>query len=999
MRRNFVLDKEIVLDEQSDFLKTKVYSDNLNKIIKNTPPDKVFTIGLFGSWGSGKSSIIETCKHDFDLQKSPKVHFVTYDAWQYCNDSFRRMFLRHLRSSLNYKETDYMRKFYENESIDIGKKYQLNNTKMIQVIIVLLIMIAIVASLRWWEISDNWKFSIASLIPLCGLLYTIISGVFQELKISVTKPHLFAPEQFEDCFKEIVNSSFEKTNSISRFKYKYIDNNKGIKDLDKLVIVIDNIDRCDSNIAYQLLTDIKTFLCDEQLSVVFIIPVDDEALQKHLFNRKSDETEEFLRKFFNVVIRIKPYGTTEMRALANRVNENSSLGYNSETLNLLSKEFARNPRRIIQLFNNLSAELNNYDDDFSDKYETLICALLIIREEYNDYYKMLITQKKLILDGIYSSDPEENDACHKDLKTFLRTTKHITKGVETSVITKILTNADSIYNDIPDEIQDEIVGYNSDVLLKYLSENPDKEEIVYSYISDQLKEVYTYNIKSEIVNYFDLIAKLNVVKPMPSHINISIVNSINNNFEDIISETADVKSICAYSKILLDQEVESLKNYLFQYITTTNEDGVPANLDIIRTEILKLYQDETFCHELSSFMLKHLSTEWIDRDVEYSEHQWQHLISSNVITNYIDAIETISLEDNNADEVLWIFQTHPHISSFIIKTFLNKINDLIGDMRNKTKDEILEYIHFLTPYFSTIGDRTLEKEPSEIYRKIFDDRKKAHPSYPTSPQYDTDVSFITETIDNKEEAQAIIDFIILIYSTTNNHTSTNSELAIYAPKYRGHTNQHLVKLLDKGFSLVPLFNIILTDTYYFLDSSLRLTKHCLTYKNKDGKLEVANNKIIEKLNSLISSVTSSTRTQVIDLILFLCDNVAFKKIMSNKIKSLTVNKLKDYPLSLFNIPLSDFSNRTVVDLSTESGYYTLLAKRAKDSILTDLILILRQKVTSNDNIDIAITIINEFANRTDISKSKLRGIKNDLSAYKTNDKNLKRRIKRVSSKI
>ena len=118
---NFIVDEEINLNEY-DFLKTKVYADTLTNIINNTNINKVFTIGLFGNWGTGKSSIVKTSENDFI---KTKIKFVTYDAWKYVNDSFRRMFLRKLKDDLNFEETDLMKKFYENESMDIGDNYRI----------------------------------------------------------------------------------------------------------------------------------------------------------------------------------------------------------------------------------------------------------------------------------------------------------------------------------------------------------------------------------------------------------------------------------------------------------------------------------------------------------------------------------------------------------------------------------------------------------------------------------------------------------------------------------------------------------------------------------------------------------------------------------------------------------------------------------------------------------------------------------------------------------
>lgn len=56
---NILIDKEIDLN-QKDLLNTKAYTKSLADLILNSPADQPFTIGLFGEWGSGKSSIIKT---------------------------------------------------------------------------------------------------------------------------------------------------------------------------------------------------------------------------------------------------------------------------------------------------------------------------------------------------------------------------------------------------------------------------------------------------------------------------------------------------------------------------------------------------------------------------------------------------------------------------------------------------------------------------------------------------------------------------------------------------------------------------------------------------------------------------------------------------------------------------------------------------------------------------------------------------------------------------
>jgi predicted KAP-like P-loop ATPase len=81
----------------------------------------------------------------------------------------------------------------------------------------------------------------------------------EEKNQSITDP-ITDPERFEDIFKEIIQKISKKH--------------------DKIVIIIDNIDRCHKDLAFELLLTIKNFL--EQDLVVFIIPIDEIELKKHI---------------------------------------------------------------------------------------------------------------------------------------------------------------------------------------------------------------------------------------------------------------------------------------------------------------------------------------------------------------------------------------------------------------------------------------------------------------------------------------------------------------------------------------------------------------------------------------------------------------------------------------------------------------------------------------------------------------------------------------------
>jgi hypothetical protein len=224
-----------------------------------------------------------------------------------------------------------MQRFYQSESAETEPKTYVSTNYLGILCLALLALLIIINCL---PISFEMKVPIFTGLSLLGVLITIFGGIFQKLKIQINKPIVFAPEQFEGCFRDMISKALKKRNIVNNTYTKIVDyvevGECSITNLDQLVLVIDNIDRCSSSQAYNLLTDIKTFLCDEKFNLVFVIPVDDEALRKHILNSTHSENtdecardkEEFLRKFFNVTLRIKPHQPTEMYEFAQKLNTN-----------------------------------------------------------------------------------------------------------------------------------------------------------------------------------------------------------------------------------------------------------------------------------------------------------------------------------------------------------------------------------------------------------------------------------------------------------------------------------------------------------------------------------------------------------------------------------------------------------------------------------------------------------------------------------------------------
>lgn len=394
MTINLIPDIECNLDiANTDLMGTKPYVEVLEKIIYNnkhkSPP---LTIGLFGGWGSGKSSIIKTL---FERLKknysSHNIKTVIYDAWKYSGDAFRRSFILELKAQLALDWDDGLRIFYSDKDEEVSTRIDIKKDlwKFWPIYLPLFGLLIIFAN------SDAMSKGIVMWLSIIvSVALAIIRDASTEHKVSVTTPKIFSPEQFKGVFDQAIEDvTGEKKSSVIRWwKDKVLKNS-----CNKVVIVIDNVDRCDKKTSQELLLNIKTYL--EKTNCIVIVPIDDGAIKSHLEYIGDDETNEFLRKLFNVSIRIKELENADRYDFTKELIRKHSLGFSNEVASVISQEFAKNPRRIIQFLNNLSLEREIAEEQEKNglipngsisKHIDFLAKILLIKEEYPILYKGLV---------------------------------------------------------------------------------------------------------------------------------------------------------------------------------------------------------------------------------------------------------------------------------------------------------------------------------------------------------------------------------------------------------------------------------------------------------------------------------------------------------------------------------------------------------------------------------------------------------------------------------
>ncbi|WP_340690536.1 P-loop NTPase fold protein [Hydrogenobacter thermophilus] len=461
-------DREINLLE-NDILGTSVYVEAIRKIIENPEIITPCTIGIFGSWGSGKTSIIKTLKEIYE-KKNEKIKVFIYDAWKYSKDDFRRTFILELKKTFGLDTKEDEELFYKDKTEEVQFKPRCNKWFIISFLILFCLTFLVYWSLFQTTLLKKIIGSL-SFATLLNLIFSFLQQALIYRRIAIITSKLFAPEKFEKIFIESIEKIFKS--------------NKGLQ---KIVIAIDNIDRCHKEQAFEILLTVKTFLGHEK--VIFIIPVDDKGLKSYL-QMSNKDADEFLRKLFNVSITIKSLSSNELYDYTVKLWDKYgvNLPKKETVISLICQEFSKNPRRIIQFLNTLQVEYNLAllqeekglipESSITNNIEMLV-KLLIIREEYPTLYEKIMDDKSLlqtITDNIisekFTKDEENrlwisgNIKLTEDEYRFLMRTSNIV--LDGSKLEPFFVLKD-VFKDIPDEIEELVISQDWDSIKVYYIE-------------------------------------------------------------------------------------------------------------------------------------------------------------------------------------------------------------------------------------------------------------------------------------------------------------------------------------------------------------------------------------------------------------------------------------------------------------------------------------------------------------------------------------------------
>ncbi|POZ51282.1 KAP family P-loop NTPase fold protein [Methylovulum psychrotolerans] len=282
-------------ESESDYLNFGEVSQLAVDILKS--PDMLpCSIGVFGNWGAGKSSLLKLIEKDLQASGEDWI-VIRFDAWLYQGfDDARAALLEVIATQLNQEAND-------NEGL--AKK-----TKK---------LLARVNGFRLLGLVAEGAALLAG-VPTGGMLARGV-GALSELPDGIQDQEEYEElgktgKDAVDQVKGLINAEKQTTppQQISAFRKEY---SEVLDELGKpLVVVIDNLDRCLPSNAIHTLEAIRLFLFLS--NTAFIIAADEEMIRSSVanyFKGASDRHQiDYLDKLIQVPIRVPKAGIREIRS-------------------------------------------------------------------------------------------------------------------------------------------------------------------------------------------------------------------------------------------------------------------------------------------------------------------------------------------------------------------------------------------------------------------------------------------------------------------------------------------------------------------------------------------------------------------------------------------------------------------------------------------------------------------------------------------------------------
>lgn len=230
-------------------------------------------VALYGPWGSGKTGIANLLKtelKDKKRAKNQRIKFARFDAFKFAEAPLRRNFISAVASELGMLQDEFHSDLYRDKTsatYDLTGKQKISLTALIFSTVLLVsaaafLVALLVSAIQPGKFTEDLAKNVGPIVgagfPLAALIAALAVLVNRRFAVDTKTGKPESDEEYERIFKRLVAEAH----------------------VDRLVIFVDEVDRCSSKEVVATLDAVRTFL--DVPKCVFIVAADQQVLEEAL---------------------------------------------------------------------------------------------------------------------------------------------------------------------------------------------------------------------------------------------------------------------------------------------------------------------------------------------------------------------------------------------------------------------------------------------------------------------------------------------------------------------------------------------------------------------------------------------------------------------------------------------------------------------------------------------------------------------------------------------
>ena len=402
-----MVEKQIIFTDDPEIeniiLDFPKYAEIISGIILGSKPK--FTIGIFGEWGTGKTTLMQGIQK---ILEEDIVNCVQFNAWRYEREK-------------SHATIPLMMSIIEN----LLSKQEIQN-------------------ILDKEDKKGFRKHISRILK--GLSFSASVGIPSIANIGINYDFSKITEELEKSSAEDIKNMIKQNRPILQEGVELIESllemiNENTKNPDlKLVIFIDDLDRCTPNKAAEVFESIKIFF--DQKGIVFVLGLSKNIIEAAIDSKYNElkglfTGNDYLKKIIQVPFSIPAWNPNDLETyIDNLIEKEGDSKYREffkKNSTRISRSVEPNPREIKRFLNNfiIANEIHGNNSKIN-KEKLLAVQALSLRWKW--FYDKIFTDSKIFyeLDRHWFSKIGKFTKVAASLSTTNTTTRSVTstKGVE-----------------------------------------------------------------------------------------------------------------------------------------------------------------------------------------------------------------------------------------------------------------------------------------------------------------------------------------------------------------------------------------------------------------------------------------------------------------------------------------------------------------------------------------------------------------------------------------